>query len=298
MRADAPVGRLDEAYCAPLIPRRDARSHKFDHGTLVCVAGSLDYAGAALLCGQAAVRGGAGLVALAVPRSLQPVLAGRVPEAITIGLPEVADGQPDPERAVAAILEREPAALVLGPGLNESRAYELLLMELLTRAGVPCVVDAGALTMLALGEAWSTRVPAGQCVLTPHAGEFARLDGSPPGESDEERVARSRAAARRFGQVVVLKGAHTVVAHADRAAVAPFANAALATAGSGDVLAGLIGALLAQGLSTFDAACLGVYLHGRAGQRLSESLGDAGLLASDLPYQIALARSELAGRGR
>jgi NAD(P)H-hydrate epimerase len=160
------------------------------------------------------------------------------------------------------------------------------------------VVDGGALNLLSRsGEWW--RDAQRECVLTPHPGEFARLMGAPAGESDGERMTSAIAAAQRFGQVVVLKGARTVVAAPDgRSAVAPFANAALATAGSGDVLAGTIGSLLAQGVAAFDAACLGVYLHGRAGERLRQRLGDAGLLASDLPYEIALARHELvAGRG-
>jgi NAD(P)H-hydrate epimerase len=133
-----------------------------------------------------------------------------------------------------------------------------------------------------------------KCVLTPHPGEFERLTGSPVSTSDQERRERCQAAARRFGQVVVLKGAHTVIAAPDeRVAVASFEVAALATAGTGDVLAGLIGALLAQGVQPFEAACLGVYLHGRAGERLSWRLGDAGLVASDLPFEVALARHEL-----
>jgi NAD(P)H-hydrate epimerase len=118
--------------------------------------------------------------------------------------------------------------------------------------------------------------------------------GTPAGATDDAREASVKAAAERFGQVVVLKGAHTVIATPDgQVATSPFANAALATAGSGDVLAGTIGSLMAQRVAPFEAARLGVWLHGRAGQRISERLGDAGLLASDLPYEIALARHEL-----
>ena len=145
------------------------------------------------------------------------------------------------------------------------------------------------------GRWWATNKR--DCVLTPHPGEFTRIMGSPPGAGDAGREASAKAAAERFGQVVVLKGARTVIATPDgQVATAPFANAALATAGSGDVLAGTIGSLLAQKAAPFDAARLGVWLHGRAAERISQRLGDSGLLASDLPYEIAVVRHELAAQ--
>lgn len=292
--ADPGVVRLDAEYCARLLPRRDPSGHKFTFGTVIALAGSLDYAGAALMTAVSAVRGGAGLVTIAIPDSLRPVFAGRVPEAILLALPEHGDAVVDPGPSADEILVREPSAIVAGPGLKETDANRLLLMELLSRSGSPVVVDAGAINLLVASGTWWTRV-ACAVVLTPHVGEFERLTGAPVGRSDGERQQVCEGAAIRFRQVVVLKGAHTVVAAPDgRVAVAPFANPALATAGSGDVLAGLIGALLAQGLKPFDAACLGVFLHGTAGERISERLGDSGLLASDLPYEIAMARHELA----
>jgi hydroxyethylthiazole kinase-like uncharacterized protein yjeF len=289
---------LDAEYCAGLIPVRDPAGHKGTFGTVICVAGSLDYAGAGLLTATAAARAGAGLVALAVPASLQRVFAGRVPEVITIPLPELEDGADvNPETARAEILDRQPDALVLGPGLRESEAFRRLIDGLLTWPGSPAVVDGGALNLLSETEQWSADVRRA-CVLTPHPGEFARLTGSAVGPDEEERRSRCLEAARRFRQVVVLKGAGTVIADPDgRVALAPFANPALATAGSGDVLAGLIGGLLAQRVPVFDAACLGVFLHGEAADQISERLGDSGLLASDLPYEIALARAELARLG-
>jgi hydroxyethylthiazole kinase-like uncharacterized protein yjeF len=298
MPAEAVARVLDAEYAAGLLPRRETVSHKGTFGTLVCVAGSLDYAGAALLTGLAAARAGAGLVTLAVPRSLQPLFAGRVLEATTLGLDELPGdaGEIDPDAASRAIGERSPDALVVGPGLRESEGYRRLIVALLADEGSPVVLDGGALNLLAVaGEWW----PAArrECVLTPHPGEFARLTGAAVGATDDERSARCAQAAATFGQVVVLKGARTVICAPDgRVAVASFANAALATAGTGDVLAGTIGALLAQGLAAFEAACLGVWLHGRAAERISERLGDAGLIAPDLPLEIALARHELAGR--
>lgn len=286
--------RLDADRCRALVPRRDPDGHKGTFGTVVCVCGSLDYAGAALLAGTAAARAGAGLVVLAVPLSLQPLFAGRVPELVTLGLPEVADGTDiDARESGHALKTKQADALVVGCGLRESEGYRSLVTGLLARDGPPMVVDGGALNLLARSGEWWQGARR-ECVLTPHPGEFARLSGGGVGPADDERLARAAEAASRFGQVVVLKGARTVVATPDgRTAVAPFANAALATAGSGDVLAGTIGALLAQGVAPFEAACLGVFLHGRAGECLSERLGNAGLLASDLPLEIALARHEL-----
>jgi hydroxyethylthiazole kinase-like uncharacterized protein yjeF len=286
---------LDDAGCARLLPPRPRDAHKGTFGTLACVCGSLDYAGAALLCAMSAARAGTGLVALAVPRSLQPLFAGRVREAITIGLPETAGGADiDATAAGDALDERSPDALVIGPGLRESDGYRDLLLGLLERTGPPLVIDGSALNMLSRSGEWWRNVRR-TCVLTPHPGEFARITGAPVSADADERLARTTDAARRFGQVVVLKGAGTVICAADgRLALSPFATPALATAGSGDVLAGLIGGLLAQGAAPFDAACLGVYMHASAGARIARTLGDAGLVASDLPHEIALVRHDLA----
>lgn len=286
---------LDDAAVAALLPPRDPRSHKGSHGRLLCLCGSLEYLGAALLTCLAAVRAGAGLVQLAVPASLQPLVAGRVPEAITLGLPEARGGEIDVEPAVTAMLQHAPRALVAGPGLRETRDVATLLAVLLGRAGrLPVVLDGGALNLLSRSGEWWRAVHS-EAVITPHPGEFERLTGEPVSEDDDKRAERCAAAAHRFGMVVVLKGANTVVAAPDgRLARSPFANAALATAGTGDVLAGTIGALLAQGSAAFDAACAGVYLHGAAAEHTSERLGDAGLAASDLPLEIALQRRRLA----
>lgn len=286
---------LDAATCAALLPKRPAHGHKGSFGTLLCVCGSLDYAGAALLCGLAAARAGAGLVVLAVPAVLQPVIAGRIPELVTVALPEQPAGRgADSLEATALIDARTPDALVIGCGMAENEGNRELVLRLLASPGAAAVLDGGALNLLARSGRWWAANQR-ECVLTPHPGEFARIMGTPAGATDDAREASAKAAAERFGQIVVLKGARTVIATPDgRVAISPFANAALATAGSGDVLAGTLGSLMAQRLAPFDAARLAVWLHGRAGERISERLGDAGLLASDLPYEIALARHELA----
>lgn len=298
------VEQLDDRAVAALIPERPARGHKGTFGKLLVIAGSLDYAGAALLVCTAAGRAGAGLVTLAVPESLQPLFAAKVVEATTMALPEDDVEEVEPEDALARILDHEHDAVVVGPGLRAGLATSELIGGLLADGDdtAPAVVDAEALRSLASLDDWWSAVSRA-CVLTPHAGEFARLrasDGVEPDadgdlvDDDDARAAAASAAARRWGQVVVLKGARTVIAAPDgRIARSPFENPALATGGTGDVLAGTIGALLAQRLSTYDAARLGVYLHGAAGDVIRDRLGDAGLLASDLPLEIAAARKRL-----
>ena len=299
--------RLDDDIAAGLIPDRPARGHKGWFGRLLVIAGSLDYAGAALLVCRSAGRSGVGLVTLAVPESLQPLFAAKVVEATTMALPEDGVEEIDPEPAFARILDHEHDAIVVGPGLRPGLATTELVRMLLPVSGeadvAPIVLDAEALRSMATMDGWweGDRRPA---ILTPHAGEFARLragSGDHPADDgdlaadDAARLAAAVDAAGTWGSVVVLKGARTIVAAPDgAAAIAPFENPALATGGTGDVLAGTIGSLLAQGLEPFAAARLGVYLHGLAGDIGRERFGDAGLLASDMPDGLALARKRLA----
>jgi NAD(P)H-hydrate epimerase len=256
------------------------------------VAGSLDYAGAALMSGAAALRAGGGLVTVCLPASLQPLVAGQVPELITRGLPEVEPFEVDADAAAAEVGELACDALLLGPGLKPGRATSRLTQRLLASGGPAAVVDAGALDALSRLPRWWTRL-ARPVIVTPHPGEMARL-GRAHGPADDERRATALAAAAEWGVTVVLKGANTVVAEpTGRSVAAPFEVPALGTAGSGDVLAGVIAALAGQGSAPFEAAALGVYLHARAGQDLSARLGDAGLMATDLLPAIPRVRSHL-----
>ena len=275
------------------------------------IAGSLDYAGAALLVCRAAGRAGAGLVTLAVPESLQPLFAAKVVEATTMALPEDDVEEVDPEPALAKVLDHEHDALVIGPGLRPSLAIADLLRLLLTapeeNAGSPVVLDAEALRTLASAD---ELVGERHAAVRPDAarrGVRAAARGQRPrsrrGRRPQRRRRRARAggvaAAAEWHQVVVLKGANTVIAAPDgSASIAPFENPAMASGGTGDVLAGTIGALLAQGLAPYDAARLGVYLHGQAGELVRERIGDAGLLASDLPEAVPMVRKRLAAHGR
>jgi NAD(P)H-hydrate epimerase len=297
---------LDDTIASGLLPERPKRGHKGAFGKVLVIAGSLDYAGAALLVCRAAGRAGAGLVTLAVPESLQPLFAAKVVEATTMALPEDDVEEVDPEPALARILDHEHDAVVVGPGLRPGLATAELVRMILASGDdgdAPIVLDAEALRSLATMESWWTAARR-RAVLTPHAGEFTRLregsgvDSGADGDLADDDAARGRAAkaaSERWGQVVVLKGAKTVIAEpAGGLAVAPFENPALASGGTGDVLAGAIGSLLAQGLEPYAAARLGVYLHGLAGDSVRERIGDAGLLASDLPEPLAMARKRLA----
>lgn len=302
------VPTMDDKAAAALLPERPPRGHKGTFGKVLAICGSVDYAGAALLVCRAAGRAGAGLVTLAVPESLQPLFAAKVVEATTMALPEDDVEEVDPEPAIARILDHDHDAIVLGPGLRPGLATTELVRMLLASPDVehappPLVLDAEALrSMATLGEWWAGTLR--PCVLTPHPGEFARLragagvgadgDGDLSADDEARRTAASAAAAA-WGQVVVLKGAKTVIAEPDgTVTVAPFENPALASGGTGDVLSGVIGALLAQRMAPGPAARLGVYLHGTAGEMVRERLGDAGLLASDLPDAIPLVRKRLA----
>jgi NAD(P)H-hydrate epimerase len=291
------VERIDDATVASLVPARDEAGHKGTFGTLVAVCGSLDFLGAALLAGTASLRAGVGIAVLAVPASLQPLAAGRVPELVTLALPETAPHQVDPVAAVAAIEGRAHTALLVGPGLRPGTATSELVARLVAGPGTDiasaAVVDAEALNVLAGRRRWWGTVGR-PVVLTPHPGEFARLDGSPVGAGDQERADRARDAARRWRQVVVLKGARTVVAEPSGAcAMSESSNPALATGGTGDVLSGIAASLLAQGSTPWDAARLAVHLHATAGEHVRERLGDAGLLASDLLGEIPRVRRHL-----
>ena len=301
------VVELDDEICAGLLPDRPKRGHKGTFGKILVIAGSLDYAGAALLVCRAAGRAGAGLVTLAVPESLQPLFAAKVVEATTMGLPEDDVEEVEPEDALARILDHDHDAIVLGPGLRPGLATTELVQALLTvpedPVPAPIVLDAEALRSLATLDSWWEGAHR-NAVLTPHSGEFRRLragagrdpdDDGDLNDDDSARAAAVRDAAPGWGQVVVLKGARTVIGAPDgQVAVAPFENPALASGGTGDVLSGTIGALLAQGVDAFAAARLGVYLHGLAGEAVRERVGDAGLLASDLPDAVAMARRRLA----
>ncbi len=279
----------------PAAPRRPAEGHKGTFGRVLIVAGSRGMSGAACLAGQGALRGGAGLVFLAVPEGILAIVAGAEPSYLTIPLPDDADG-----RIAAGAQERlaSPAeqadVIACGPGWGQSDDLAALVGWLYRSVPKRLVVDADGLNLLArTPEVLSQRPPcdAGPVprILTPHPGEFGRLIDRPISEVLKDRESLAAEFAARHGIVLVLKGRGTIITDGEKLAINTTGNSGLATGGSGDVLTGLIAAVWGQGLSAFDAAHFGVYLHGRAADLAAEDFSEPGLISSDLPDYIARA---------
>lgn len=281
---------------AAWLPRRKPDAHKGTAGHLLVLAGSRGLTGAAALASRAGLRAGAGLVTLALPASLQPLLAARQDEVMTLPVAETA-AQALSERAWTAVLDflERCRALALGPGMGRDREPQALAARAAVEAPVPAVLDADGLQALAgrLDLLQGAKAPR---VLTPHPGEMAALLGRTVEEVQADRIATAREAARLSGAVVVLKGAPSVVARPDgEARLNPTGNPALGTAGSGDVLTGVIGGLLAQGLGAWEAAVAGVYVHGLSGDVAAAERGPVGVLAGDVSDRIPLALRQVVG---
>jgi hydroxyethylthiazole kinase-like uncharacterized protein yjeF len=288
------AGAMLPAPDAVVIPRRPKDAHKGTFGTVVVLAGSLGLTGAAYLSATAAARTGAGLVRLLVADTIYPILAAKCTEVMATPVPEVAPGAVG-HAAYDSILRQLAAAEagVVGPGLGRDSSTWRLSVDLAVHAKCPLVVDADGLNALADSPRSRGKLPKHR-VLTPHPGELGRLMGKTADAINADRHASARKAAKDWGAVIVLKGARTVVATPDgRISEDPHEVPALASGGTGDVLSGVIGALLAQGLDAFTAAVTGVYVHAAAGRRISERLGDSGLLASDLLMEIPLVMNVL-----
>jgi NAD(P)H-hydrate epimerase len=286
-----------------LLPPRPLGAHKGTFGKALVVAGSVNYTGAAYLASAAATRVGTGLVTLALAESIHPILASKLSEVTFLLLPQDM-GVLIPD-AIKVLGERIPDydALLLGPGLGRDKktvefVQQLLSVEPGKRSHIgflasekaeqgklslpPLIVDADGLNALADTPNWWEYLK-GLSILTPHPGEMSRLTGLKVSEIEADRLGMAQQMAEKWQQVVILKGAYTVIADPERMVVInPFANPGLATAGSGDVLAGAIVGFLAQGLSPFDAAVAGAYVHGLAGELVRRELGGAGMVAGDL----------------
>jgi hydroxyethylthiazole kinase-like uncharacterized protein yjeF len=269
------------------VPRRSPDANKGTFGTVVLLAGSLGLTGAAYLSAMGAARGGAGKVRLLCAQTIYPILAAKCVEVMAMPVPEVAPGAPGhADREVILRQFEDATAALVGPGLGRDRSTWRLIHDLLEHLSCPLVVDADGLNALAEDRRLLGRLR-GDRVLTPHPGEMGRLLRRRTAEVQADRPGAAAALAKESGAVVVLKGARTLVAAPDgRLSEDPHEVPALATGGTGDVLGGLIAALLAQGLEPFDAAATGVYVHAAAGRRIAQRLGDSGLLASDLLLEI------------
>ena len=336
VQAAAPAGRrgsttepetekpeeLTAQWAARRLPHREVGTHKWEVGGLLVIGGAPTYVGAAGLAAMAAQRGGAGIVRMAVPRSIVGPLVGLVPEATFVILPET-ESLTGARQAVVSIREalENCRAVLVGPGLGDDEAASGLLRAFFGTAETarpttqslgfdipapkrdaaaatetpatpdrdpkPMVIDADGLNWLAAQEDWPSLLIGLRAVLTPHPGEFGRLAGIETAEVVADPVGQAVTLARRSGQVVVVKYGQTVVTDGTTILLAPSATPALATAGSGDVLAGTIGAFLAQGLAPLDAAGLAVFLGATAAESLVERTGVLGMVASDLPLAIA-----------
>ncbi len=281
---DVTLEMATAAKVASMLPSRPVTAHKGTFGTALLAAGSINYPGAAILAGQAATRIGTGLVTMAPPKTIYPIIASRLADATYWPLPDN-EGLIAPN-AVRPLKEKfaDANALLIGPGLGHADSTTIFLKDLLAEVDSlpPLILDADALNILAKQGQWQRLLPS-DTILTPHPGEMARLTGSATQDVQANRIELAVKLAARWEQVILLKGAHTVVAAPHgRAMVMPFANPALAKAGSGDVLAGAIVGLRAQGLAPFEAAVAGAYLHGLSGELAREHLGATAVTAGDL----------------
>lgn len=310
----------DEEMVAGLLPERPLTAHKGTFGTALITAGSVNYTGAAVLAGEAAYRVGAGLVTLAVPAPLHVALAGRFPEATWVLLPHEMGVISASGAEVLAKHFENASALLMGPGFGTEHSTKEFIENIVEGKYVankvsqpigfvrqaaekkdenaaqlpPMVFDADALKLLAESKDWHQKIPA-PAILTPHPGEMSVLTGLSKEEIQENRQEIAARYAKEWGHVVVLKGAFTVIAAPDgRTTVIPVASPALARAGTGDVLAGLIVGLRAQGLEAFDAAVAGAWIHAQAGLYAADDLGTtASVLAGDVLDYVSDVLSDL-----
>lgn len=283
----------------PQLPSRAMDSHKGSYGRAVIIGGSVGMSGATALAGLGALRGGAGLVYLACPKSVWAAVAAIEPSYLTLPMPEDSHGR----LSLAAVPELVTAvgnadAVAIGPGLGQSDELREVVTQIVRMTDVPCVVDADALNLL-VGRLEVLESARAVRVLTPHPGEFARLTGLSTAEVQASRESLAVQFAQRYRVVLVLKGAGTVITDGQRITINQTGNPGMATGGTGDVLTGLITSLIAQGANPFDAACLGCHLHGLAGDLAAEQLSPPGLIASDLPRFLPQAWKRLSEtRGR
>jgi hydroxyethylthiazole kinase-like uncharacterized protein yjeF len=289
---------LTTEYIRSLIPSRRASSHKGTFGHAGIVAGSPGKAGAPALAALGALRTGTGLVTVATPQTVAPIVETKLLEIMTLALPETPDHLLGREAGPALLnFCQEKSALGFGPGLGISPSTTELLLNLLPQLAAPCVLDADALNNLASHLNVFSRMKQTP-VLTPHPGEMARLMAHTSSKTiNDDRIGIARAFAIQHGVILVLKGANTVIANQHgQIAICPTGNPGMASAGMGDVLTGMITGLLAQGLNPWDAARTGVYLHGLAGDVAAKTMGEPGLIASDLIAAIPHALTKTLSR--
>lgn len=271
---------LTQEWVIERLPERPKDANKGTFGKVLVIAGSENYPGAAYLACAGAYRVGAGLVTLVTDSVVQNIVSKKLPEVTFIILP-------------GKIPFKEYNVCLIGPGLGQKKGTKKLVKNIFKEKFPISVIDGDGLNILSKMAEWWKLLKT-QAVLTPHPGEMSRLTGLSVFDIQKNRIDITQSFARKWNQVIVLKGANTlIVSPAGETLVSPFANPVLATAGTGDILSGIISGLLAQGLELFDAAGVGVYIHGLAGEMLREKLGNAGILAGDFLPLLPLAIKKL-----
>jgi NAD(P)H-hydrate epimerase len=296
-QVDSRILLITKEFVKSVLPRRPVSSHKGTFGHVGILAGSAGKTGAAALAANAALRTGAGLVTVGVPASVNDVLEAKLLESMTLPLPETNArtlGRAAFDQILAFIQAR--TAVAIGPGLSTHPETVELIQSLMKYLDRPAVLDADALNALASRATLLTECKTPP-ILTPHPGEMARLNVDGTSQSvNADRLGTAGRFARERGVFVVLKGARTVVARPDGLlTICPTGNPGMATAGTGDVLTGILVSLLAQGVPSWEAACAGVYLHGAAGDLAASRLGEPGMIAGDLIEQIPYAIQAVVG---
>lgn len=261
---------LTKEWVEERLPQRDKDGNKGTFGKVLVIAGSANFPGAAFLCCAAAYRVGAGLVTLVTEREAKIIVSRKLPELTYLSFTQ----------AVKQLKDFD--VVLLGPGLGQGESAVKLVKQLIKEKLPTSVIDGDGLNILSKIDKWWERLHT-EVILTPHPGEMSRLTGLTIDEIQKRRKDIAHEFAEKWRLVVVLKGANTIIASpAGEMMISPFANPLLATAGTGDVLAGIIAGMMAQGLQAFAAACVGVYIHGLAAEYLKEEFGNTGMLASDL----------------
>ena len=290
---------LTEEDMQSIIPSRQTDTHKGTNGHVLVIAGSIGKGGAAAMTALSCLRSGSGLVTLAVPESVQPIAAMKLTEVMTHPLAET-DEKSIAASAVHMILElsRDKQVVAIGPGLTTHKETVSVVKSLVKETGIPMVIDADAINALAdsPGLLKERKSPT---ILTPHPGEMGRLTGKSTAEVQKDRIGVARCFAMEHGVYIVLKGAHTVIAEPSGAVhISATGNPGMASGGTGDALTGIIAGLIAQGLEPAQAAKLGVYLHGLAGDLAAEERGMIGMIAGDLIGRIPAAIKQVAGSSK
>lgn len=277
--------QLDHNHVLSILPDRKAESHKGDYGKILLLCGSRGYTGAAALSAMGALRCGAGLVFLGVPESIYAIEAAKLDEAIVFPLPEE-NGMLSADAVIPVQKKmRDMDAVLIGPGLGQSVGTMAVLNAVLQGFEGPVVVDADAINLLA-SDANVLRQRKGVTILTPHEGEFRRLGIG----ADADRIAGAQMLAKEFGCIVLRKGHDSVITDGEKVYINPTGNPGMAVGGSGDVLAGMLAGLLGQKIAPLEATACAAWLHGAAGDRCAEKLGQYAMLPSDvlneLPYLL------------